>query len=145
MRLLFLQFLHYQFSKLPFPLYFSTLDCPPVFTGHLLGAVKIQKKAGTWVLVAETASCLFNIHFFLKQNPFIVRWISTLSYKIFPSPPCRCGGQRDIKRSCKVKLLEKIWRIWLGGHRFPLPPFLHLAWNTNMMIGLPEVILWIQQ
>lgn len=80
-------FFIYQFPKASFStLHFSTLACLPLFIEYLLGTMKIYKTTGTGVSVAETTSCLFNIHSFLRNRILLLLGESVYSaIKYFPA------------------------------------------------------------
>ena len=71
---------------------------------HHLVLCKNKTRWGHGSLQRPLAACSTFISFSETDYTFIIRWISVLSYKIFPRIPCICGAQWDINRSCLFSL-----------------------------------------
>ena len=74
---------------------------------------------GTWVSVQRpVVACSTFISFSKTEYTFIIRWITVLSYKIFPRIPCICGAQWDINRSCLFSLFPSSFPPPCLEHRY---------------------------
>ena len=77
-----------------------------------------KRRWGHGSLQRPLVACSTFISFSKTDYTFIIRWISVLSYKIFPRIPCICGAQWDINRSCLFSLFPSSFPPPCLEHRY---------------------------